>query len=210
MILNELFISENRFKGYGQDDFEEILRRAGYMPIDGGAGFFSRVHWKNGDPHALKIFFDWDHSYKKFVDFAMRNQGNPHMPKFKNGKIARLNYNHVAIRVELLEPWEHSEDPLLVRSLHILTDADIGKQLMFSRIDSDGNELASISHQRIEMEHASALEHISTHYPPSLLQIIEKMNKELYTDGYTSDFKSDNLMLRGNTLVLIDPVRAHG
>ncbi len=38
----------------------------------------------------------------------------------------------------------------------------------------------------------------------SLLRIIEKMNKELFVDGYTSDIKADNIMLRGDTLVFID------
>jgi hypothetical protein len=185
---------------YGQKDFAEVLAKAGYKEISNDKGHFSKVYHKEGDPFALKIFFDWDIAYKKFIQFAMNNQDSPHMPRFKS-KMVRLNYNHCAVRVELLKPWDFSTDPMLVEALHILSDPEI--QEYKNNLPDNEPDFSNIFMERYN----AAEKHMVENYPPSLMEIIERMKKGLFLNHLVSDIKSDNIMLRGSTIVLIDPVR---
>jgi len=169
-------------------DVDQILSNAGYYRV--GKGEFGEVFRKEGRSDVLKIFKTKDRAYKDFVLYCKSNP-NRWLPVFK-GNILRVNDDYNAIRMEILKP----------------IDKDVG---------SDDR-----------MKHGSMRHYLWRLKDPSLWQdddndeIIEfvKRNEDLkntlediadiaISNGYILDLHKENIMKRGNQLVIADPLAVH-
>jgi hypothetical protein len=82
------FLATHGFKKLGKGEFGLAFEKPGY-------------HW------VFKIFTT-DSAYLSYVKYAMANQSNPNVPKFKGGLI-KINDHTFAIRIEKLIDIEHRD-----------------------------------------------------------------------------------------------------
>ena len=161
-----------------RNEAEYVLVRAGYAHL--GRGQTGSVFQKPGAAYVLKLFDARDTAYLDFIGLATANP-NPHFPKFI-GKPVRVNDGYHAIRTELLEPV--SKDRL--------------------------TEVVMIDKYIISMRnygncHNEDYLYVSSH--PELQEACDMLAKFLkYKNQYFCDIHEPNVMMRGSTLVMTDPV----
>lgn len=162
-----------------------LLKQHGYEKI--GKGSYASVWAKPGEEYIVKIFDNGDASYKKFVNLAQSNP-NDHFPKFK-GKMFQMTDNYSAVRMERLEPM--SEQQFLSIGL-----GPVYHYLNYLK-NPDGFYLGEEQLKDI-MAKMDQLEKDQ----PGIKSALETIAK-----NFTSfDVKPDNFMLRGDTVVITDPV----
>ena len=162
-------------------DYTNKLLDAGYEMI--GSGYASEVYAKPGDPSVLKVFDADDYAYRAFHEIALEHRGNPHFPRF--GKVARIDDSNMAVVIERLRSYD-GEDRLL----------DDLKMLIwhFQSGQGNGDRLPKVDAQLLDA-----------------CRIIGIMARNVPTKngrGRKSgiDMKAANVMMRGETLVFIDPI----
>lgn len=77
-----------------------ILNKSGYRSL-GRPSRFGQVFHKDGDKSILKLFSLHDHAYPKFVDLCRRTD-NPHFPRFSRSSIVIKGTPYCAVKTELL------------------------------------------------------------------------------------------------------------
>lgn len=158
---------------------KDRLEDAGYREL--GSGYYGSVFQKPGAPYVLKLFSSDDRAYKEFVKMALRSKNN-HFPRFKKG-LVRINNGFVAIRMEPLEK---------------LPTDDYVDFYMIDRF---------FSHDRREMNEEDITDFISDEYGEEFLSALGEIKDLIsHNKGMIDDLHQDNIMLRGNTLVITDPV----
>lgn len=162
-------------------DYQERLASAGYNII--GDGYASDVYAKEGDPFVLKVFSDQDFAYKAFYKVAHSNPNNPHFPRFK-GKMMRINNDSLAVRIERLTPYVGDDQTLW----------DV-KTLIWGFQTGNAVRLASDVDQQL----IAACKAIGD----AAQNVIHKHGRQRKAG---IDMKRENVMMRGETLVLIDPI----
>lgn len=172
----------------------KILYNAGYEQI--GEGYYGEVFAKPGDKYALKLFDYRDASYRRFLNVAM-SDANPHFPKFR-GNLIKVASEYYAIRMEMLSYLTHSgpgwsDRTELCRAL---------SQYIIACWNKDNPDSAS----EIKNPSSYDIDTIEKHQPgikhacQSIASILRRVNE--------LDLHSDNVMMRGDTIVIIDPVSA--
>ncbi len=160
---------------------DEVLRRAGYQRL--GHGHFGAVYRRPGSSYVLKVFSAKDKAYLDFIALAQNHSDNPHFPKFF-GKVVPVTPAYSAVRMEPLTPYRHDpvtiDDYLRLRDYH----GEPSSYLMLRREDS------------IEF----------MEFYPRLREACDLIIDHLLTK-YERDIRRDNIMRRGETLVMIDPVK---
>lgn len=164
------------------DDAKEILEKAGYQMI--GSGFESLVFQRPGDPHVLKLIDAYATAYFDFIKLA-QSSDNPHFPRFRGKLINVLPGYYQAIRMEPLTPLS-GNDKAVARIIDnytkALQDAN-GQPIDFPGID--------------EVEQSQ----------PGIKEACQMIVDSLYSkQHYFNDLHIDNFMMRGNTIVITDPV----
>lgn len=162
-------------------DADQVLRRAGYQRL--GKGSFGAVYQKPGRPYVLKVISSRDRSYLDFIALARAHSTNPHFPRFY-GKLVRVTPEYYGVRMEPLKPYRH--DPTTIADYLTLRDYQ-------------GNPNSYLSMRRDD-----AFEFMEEY--PDLRAACDLIIDNLLTK-YPHDIKQDNLMLRGNTIVITDPVK---
>ena len=142
-----------------------------------GFGTFGTVYEKSGYPWIFKIF-NTDPAYLTYLKWAIMHQSNPHAPKIK-GKILKINDNTFAVRMERLTDFNFKNDAILSRLQRMLDMYTGSHQTLY------GND-------RIWVQ-----EHF-----PKLVELMDEMSER----GFPFDIHKNNIMMRGNTPVIIDPV----
>lgn len=178
-IINVLRRIEEIARPPNRAEADWVLQNAGYRRL--GNGSFGAVYQKPGNPYVLKVFTPADKAYLDFLALARAHADNPHFPRFF-GKIVPVTPAYSAIRMERLEPY--TDDPLLIADYFDLRDWS-----------PDNNYGA--------MRRGEAIEYMESH--PQLREACDLIMDHL-TPKYRIDIKPDNLMLRGKTVVLTDPV----
>lgn len=157
---------------------DQVLRNAGYLRI--GSGGYAAVYHKPGAAYVLKVFAASDAPYIEFLKLAQAHQDNPHFPKFK-GKMVKVTPVYNAIRMEKLSPYKHDETHITnyikYRDAHAPA----------------GSWTAEVLDNAME----------TMEYNPSLKEACDLIIDNL---PFNCDMKRDNIMMRGDTLVIIDPV----
>ena len=171
----------------GQGKAEYMLEKAGYEKL--GQGVSGTVYAKPGEDSVLKLFQSWDNSYKLFVNFTLQHP-NIHYPKFK-GKMMKITDNYYAARMERLTPLSQ-EHAKMVKTM---------KDYITQRIASGFREInpdeATWWQRDMEMVEAKQ---------PGITEVCEELAKFIDESDSGLDLQPANVMLRGNTLVITDPV----
>lgn len=161
------------------------LKQRGYEKL--GKGAYASIWAKPGENTIVKLFDNDDVPYQKYISLISSNP-NDHFPKLK-GKIVKINSKYNAIRMEKLEPISDSDFMKLglgpvYHYLNYLKDPNISplsdenKQDVLTKIDQLESDQPGIK---------------------KAFEILAKNFKSF-------DIKPDNFMLRGNIIVIIDPV----
>lgn len=165
-------------------DVDAVLRKAGYKRL--GYGAYGAVYQKSGSNYVLKIFDSNDRAYLDFIDFSKRHSNNPHFPKFF-GKVVKVTHRYYAVKVELLSPYKG--DSTHFREYIKNRDYAIKKpESLIAEIVND------------------ALDELSNY--PSLLQACDLLIDE-FGKKHRFDIKDENIMMRGDTIVFVDPIADH-
>ena len=168
------------------DDAHEILKKAGYAQI--GDGYYAEVFAKPGADHVLKLFNSRDKAYQAFVNLAIQNP-NIHFPKFK-GKMMKITDNYYAIRMEKLTPIAGiSGSP---------RDRGIIKLMIEYITRKEDDPFRPFPDQR-QMDVLEKLQPGITAACDVIVELLKHNDAEV-------DLHLGNVMMRGNTYVITDPV----
>lgn len=163
-------------------DADAVLRGAGYRCL--GTGSFAAVYRKPGASYVLKVFAAADRAYAAFIALAKQHADNPHFPRFF-GRIVQVTPGYHAIRMEPLTPYRYDETLIAFYLRHRdWTPQD--------------------PHSHMAMQLGDALEYLEEH--PRMREALDLIIDNLL-GGYETDMKQDNLMMRGSTVVVTDPVK---
>lgn len=157
--------------------FTAYLENYGFELL--GSGSFGRVYQKDGYPWAFKIFHE-DAAYLKFIKYVIANQDNPHLPKIKGG-LMKINDDTYVIRMEKLDH---------IWGIGKIADAQNSKRLYDTMIK-----------HRMYFKDILNDVWIAQQFPQMM-----KVFRDLVTMGYDFDIGSGNVMRRGSTVVLVDPI----
>jgi len=161
---------------HGMLKFDKFMRENGFELL--GSGGFANVYERPGYPWVFKIFTG-DTAYLSWLEYVTANQGNEHVPKLR-GKPFKINNGTYAIRMEKLTPLpgNFTDDPLL--------DAVMYGGLPLTR--KSESTITDLGH-------------------PDLLAVLKAIMKIAYSNkNYNTDLHRYNLMMRGNTPVITDPL----
>ena len=208
---------------YSSDDEEQepfnkfyaYLQQHGFERL--GYGTWSNAYEKPGYPWIFKLFKD-DPAYLWYYKFCKANQNNPHVPRIK-GNLIKISNDTFCVRMEKLDPWpntpeyKHLFDMMFVTLRKIENAPLVNKTHQTVRViyKQDGKNKERIEKQpfqySIKPEHAKkqeeAEQYIQQHYP-QLLPILDAVAE--HNSSFTTDLHRGNIMMRGNTPVIIDPV----
>jgi len=163
-------------------DAYAILHAAGYREI--GHGNYSRVYAKPGDNSVLKLFAPNDIAFKAFVGFT-KSHPSPHFPKFSR-KVMNVG-QYSAIRTEKLQPFEGNYDNILT-------------YMMSNYYKATGVKYSMVAAYHLEDANAYM------ERQPSLKKAADEIISFAVRNKFHPDCKRKNLMLRGDTIVFIDPI----
>ena len=179
---------------------EAVLNRYGYKNI-GGYSAFGRVFHKAGEKSVLKIFTKDDIAYRQFVSLAIQNKDNPHFPRFARKVIQIKGTQYDAVKTELLTSGNEKDMRFIRDMFKIRNETD--KMRMLNKLSLFAQKYnKTISNMRAEY----------TEWLDQNKQLVDAFDiiKSFIDKNKTSvqlDLHEQNMMMRGNTIVIIDPVR---
>ena len=160
-------------------EFIENLKREGYRKYIAGEGFYAGVFANPDDPQVTKIFEKSDTGYEKYLDYMMKNQNNPHVPKIAGKPFTYLKKYRV-VRMEKLRPYDKNSE---------------SDQKTYSALMS----YISFTKQKVDYI-PSNIKWLEKKYP-QLDNLID-----LLVENYANlDLHSKNIMFRGDVPVITDP-----
>jgi len=188
----------------------KMLDRIGFFKDTLGRGSFGYAfEISNGD--VLKVWHR-DEAYEKFIEYCIANKSNPYLLKVK-GKVQSFEIRHAANRKPIDMKFVRIEKVNPLKSLKPLgyDDKDSSKTLdeffwqfqkliykrnfdLLEKADTEMYETLYLKKQRGSPEFEKILRDIA-----ELMKTFQEM-------GLKTDVHSGNFGLRGNQLVLIDPV----
>lgn len=156
--------------------FTKSLEAKGFKKL--GNGQFATVFEHPNYPWVFKVFTQ-DPAYLFFLKYVIRNQTNPHVPKVRGG-IVPIGTDTYVIRMEKLSPSSNASDMAQYQIINIL---------------------GRVTEQITKEVGPNMVKWLITEYPD-----IYKMIRALELHGYRFDMHDDNIMLRGDTVVVTDPL----
>ncbi len=204
-----------------QKEATAYLRKHGYQQL--GSGYYATVMGKEGTPHVLKIFDNTDKGYLEFVALAIATK-NPHFPQFR-GKPMRITKDYYGIRLERLKPFTGTASEtygfefgyqllgILSRVMVNAKNGVSGDMLTYNDFEEMAGYYEEIPFSNIplELKGMSPVEIAEYKYDelyekhPELLQAAWLVGKHV-DPSRSIDLHLGNVMLRGDTLVITDPV----
>jgi hypothetical protein len=165
-------------------DARQRLEQAGYFILDHGS--YAEVYSNRKNPYVLKLFGTHDRAYLSFLKL-IQSYRNIHFPRII-GKPMRVNDLYWGIRLEPLtdieSKWEDYAVWVLENIYHYIVSANRHPN------STDAAYIDALDFLEQEPTMKEAVDLISTLYPQYLL-----------------DLKLNNIMMRGRTMVFIDPVK---
>lgn len=208
-------ISHDLKSAVDPDDLQGIIRRSGWKLLGSGAEAAVAEHPQKS--YVLKVF-DSESRYIDFVHFALDHQSNPHVPKF-NGHVkqipgtkfsyvrmeklsntndANLLSTHIADMYALVVISEknsiqiHSDLPHQVQT-YLEAHYDIDEERMYDRRKFESNFLK-----------------IGKKADPQWIAICNDLMNYCNNINFPHlDLHGKNFMMRGNTVVILDPFIEH-
>lgn len=153
------------------------MEMEGWELLPKGWGYYSKVFGHPNLPYVAKIFYD-DDGYSKYLELMQNSQDNPHVPKLR-GKQMSITDKANVVRIEKLQKVAGVTDPIF-------------KQYVDPSLPpTHGNLFDNPKNYDFLQENWPELWEL-------LLQI------KMY--GRADDISTNNVMKRGNTLVITDPI----
>lgn len=149
----------------------------GYGWRDVGFGYYGMVFRHHQYPYVVKVFVA-DTAYAEYFNIIKHNQSNPHVPKVR-GNFMRVGDRGYAVRLEKLDPLFNQKDPIFSKYI------DPRLPQAFPVIMYRENE-----------------PHLKRFWP-KLYDLIQQIKG---IGGVELDWHVRNVMSRGDTLVITDPV----
>jgi hypothetical protein len=213
MLLNEL-LGVKRLQHMSRFDLLNYLAGTSFKPIGHGAS--ATVMTDGTDVYK---FWVQDRAYDAFVQYVSKNQSNPWLPKLKS-PVKTLPAFHLRhskmpdrikwVKLEKLTPivtradghymfkFSNDESVEALSLINFFIDLQDNSK---SRID---NELARLISKQMfietKLEQASPELYLLAKTAADIGRIVEAQH------GTTNDFYSGNMMMRGNQLVITDPI----
>jgi hypothetical protein len=159
--------------------YVENLKSLGFKITRLGGGAFAEVFSRPNDSYVIKIFRD-DPGYEQYLKYINQFKDNPHVPKLR-GKVMNLQNNIRVIRMEKLRKLDRDNN----EEMEIY-------ELIKNIVTDNG---------RYPVAYKKEVETISQRYPQimPLLKILQTHRKDI-------DLGKDNIMFRGSTPVITDPL----
>lgn len=170
-----------------------ILLQNGFKQI--GTGGAASV-WEHPDlDYVLKVFDNKDHAYMEWVDTCLYYRNNPCLPKFVSPRIFRLNDKLNYVRMEKLTPAATTYGRLCLEIY------DAVEKLSKDDEDEYDDEGFNIRNYPAITNYLQKC--------PSLLNTIRMIAQMIEQGHGENDCNASNIMLRGDQIVITDPLR-HG
>ena len=144
-----------------------------------GSGMYATVFSNPTKPYVLKIFQE-DYGYESYINIIHKNKGNPHVPVlYGKGMPVKITPKVSAIRMEKLQPITEK-----AIASYLAPDYEYNFSATIEDIFSEENE-----------------EYLMTNFPD-----LYKLEKQIARSNANWDMHEGNVMLRGNVMVIIDPL----
>jgi len=169
-------------KSYGRKEKKNLstqLETLGWTLI--GSGQFSLVYANPKFNYVLKIFTQDSPGGIEWLEYVVANQNNPFLPRIY-GKMWRISFTAYAIRMERLTPFKSKKDPVFSKYI----DPNIQSRSWEEIFDEENEEF------------------LKEHWP-DLDAAFETILKLSQYNG-DDDLNLSNIMKRGDSLVITDPV----
>ncbi len=163
-------------------EWHDVMTNNGFTAM--GSGSFGTV-WEHPKlQYVLKVFRTTDVAYLGWVNVCIQNKNNPHFPKFISTKAFPITPEVSAIRMEKLTP---TKGQLMDDIIYFI------KLTLFSETRRMSKEETNLFNKYCNAN-------------PQLMDAIQILKEFSYKSGFKFDIHPGNFMLRGNTLVITDPV----
>lgn len=188
------------------DSFVNALEESDYNVKKLGQGVFGVVFDKPGSRDVYKVFTARDKGYIDFLKYVKANQDNPHLPRIYGGIMrANMPLNDVSyqgkdwiiVRMEKLQPAGKIYPDEL----------DMARYMQYAPVQKPSEkEWSSKAHQLAAKKAWELKEEF-----PQLAEVLDWIvaNQDESTGKYL-DLHDENIMRRGDTVVIIDPYSYFG
>ena len=189
--------------------YRDILAQQGYKEIGvGGSG----TVWQhpNRPNEVLKVYMDSDGGYDNWIKICLANRGNPNLPRFLSARARKVTRDFNAVRMEILSPlsadlrtigyeigqlvkncaWGNKVQGPITPSANL---EDMHHYLQTAGPDHNG-------HRRFDTIKAYLAN------DPNFIKALWILTSVVREKKGTPDLQDENLMMRGSTLVLADPL----
>lgn len=169
-------VSGEKDRGEKLRNFTQYLEQHGFKKL--GQGTYGATYESPKYPYVFKVFNN-DSGYKTYLDYVLKNQNNPNVPKIK-GTYIKINDDTYAVRMEKL------------KALPI----GFGEHEVIDALDTH-NRHRPLSPEKEEL--------LKTKYP-GIYKIVKDL--PVIGKGHGLDFNAynDNILFRGNVPVITDPL----
>lgn len=192
-----------REKGYGNEwneadrwieQADAIAKKYGFTRY--GKGEFAGVYGKPGYNFIIKLFAIEDHGFQEYLGFVRTHQSNPYVPKLK-GKPVKVTPTVAAVQMEKLTPVRIQG--LVNRFEELVMDYD-GIMSYWKDPNAPSDSWADYDYDSKTLEILKFFPNVRT---DANLQEICQYLTNFYGD---IDIHAGNLMMRGDQLVVTDPL----
>jgi hypothetical protein len=169
-------------KSYSQKEKKNLsthLATLGWTLI--GHGQFSLVYGNPKFKYVLKIFTQDTPGSIEWLEYVVANQNNPFLPRVY-GKVWRISITAYAVRMERLMPFKSKTDPVFAKYIDPELNSKSWEEIFWPE-----NE-----------------EFLKEHWPDLLSAFETILDLSQYNGD--DDLNLSNIMKRGNSLVITDPV----
>jgi hypothetical protein len=190
----------DELRGVKQDlsntDYGTLLQQHGFTQL--GRGAYGQVWQHPKFNYVLKTFQKKDLAYQSWVATCLKHKDNPHLPKFVSAQIINLPNDMCAIRMEKLTPINQSLHKVVSYSNAIVGDANYEWTGKIDNFD----ELEYGVYQTHEYPGIAQFADQHPKYLEALWLVIQLVKAGKGHD----DLTYNNCMMRGNELVITDPL----
>jgi len=188
-----MYDTETRTRYTHGTAWNKVMQDHGFQQI--GFGLSASVYNHPNLPYVLKLFRSHDTAYAEWINVAIANKNNPHMPRFISKRMVPITEDIVAIRMEPLVPIDG-----VFLKIHSVSDRLLEGALNDDRAPS---RLAEKLAYLPEFKYFEQYCHAHPHWMAAL-DITWKFMSDSF---HGNDFHSGNCMHRGDDLVITDPVQ---
>jgi hypothetical protein len=149
-----------------------------------GSGWYALVYKNPMYNYVLKVFSAKNALWIEYFHYIRQHQDNPHVPQIKGG-LVKLSGSAFAVRMEKLTPLKSLKDPIIRQ---YIDPAIYNSSMDFWDIFRDENN------------------QFLTKNFPALPKLIEDVWEIAKINGDWDLHNEENIMKRGNTIVITDPI----